>query len=121
MAENDRHLRAVQDIARGITSDEEGIERRTREATVKLREAARDLREFTDDLEKEIDELAARRNDPTATLELSESELVDLIDVLNSVPFRKFGAATDRAYGKLQQALKLESQPGGKFHNGPAA
>jgi hypothetical protein len=86
------------------------------DAADELKEAARGLRESVN-----------TRREPTATVELTEDELSYLVGLTDPtpgkvVPLNDSPAAVAHAvWMKLDQALLVESGPGGNFYGGDAA
>jgi len=100
--ENDRRLRAVQDVARGLQADRED-----------MGESVGELRETLTELHRE----------PRAPLELTEEELNYLIEIIPEPDLRTESDHREAwtLINKAVQALAVETRPGGKFWTGGEA
>jgi hypothetical protein len=95
-AENDKSLRLLQDVARGIRDDRES------------------LGESRDEL---TDSLAQLHREPRAELALTEAELRYLIDIIPEPALRTESESREAwmLMNKACQLLAVETQAGGKF------
>lgn len=81
----------------------------------KIRDAGREIEQAGRDLQN-VTEL---RPEPVAMVELTETELEELLDYMGR--FSKPNEDALSAIGKLNQALAIESGPHGAFDTGPEA
>lgn len=115
MAEQDRHLSEVQDLARGLQHPETAIDRRVRETRVRLREATAELHRHADALEESVAELTGSLPEPTAAIDLTQDQLEAVLSIMRCDDWTEEREAAEQAYAKFTQALAIESQPGGNF------